>query len=111
MSQSIYITRRVSAVTQRQQRPEIRLPAAKSPRQFDDRYAFRHTSKMGQKATFRDYRYCVVADISRSGAKIVVEGEANIPAHFELAFADGAKWLLCELIWRRGKTAGVKFAR
>jgi hypothetical protein len=46
---------------------------------------------MGQKATFRDYRYCVVADISRSGAKIIVEREANIPAHFESAFADGAK--------------------
>jgi len=54
----------VSAVTQRQQLPEISLPAAKSPRQFDDRYAFRHTSKMGQKATLRDHRYCVVADTS-----------------------------------------------
>jgi hypothetical protein len=37
------------------------------------------------------------AEQSQKAAKIVVEGKAKIPAHFELAFADGAKRILCEL--------------
>ena len=31
-------------------------------------------------------RPCVVSDVSLSGAKIIVQGEAAIPTHFELAF-------------------------
>jgi hypothetical protein len=35
-------------------------------------------------------RLCVVSDVSLNGAKIVVQGDAAIPTHFELAF-DGSE--------------------
>jgi hypothetical protein len=54
-------------------------------------------------------RPCTVVDISASGAKIVVQGDEAIAARFELAFADNGPRGLCELVWQRGKTAGVRF--
>ena len=56
-------------------------------------------------------RPCVVSDVSLNGAKIVVQGEAAISTHFELAFDLVGTQRLCELIWWQGKTAGVKFVR
>ena len=56
-------------------------------------------------------RPCVVSDVSTHGAKIVVSGEAAVPTHFELAFDNAGTQRLCELVWWRGKTAGVKFVR
>ena len=56
-------------------------------------------------------RLCVVSDVSTNGAKILVSGEATIPTHFELAFDNAGTRRLCELVWWRGKTAGVKFVR
>ena len=56
-------------------------------------------------------RLCVVSDVFLNGAKIVVQGEAAIPTHFELAFDLAGTQRLCELIWWQGKTAGVKFVR
>ena len=56
-------------------------------------------------------RPCVVSDVSSNGAKILVSGESAIPTHFELAFDIAGTGRLCELIWRHGKTAGVKFLR
>jgi hypothetical protein len=54
-------------------------------------------------------RLCVVSEVSTNGAKILVSGEATIPTHFELDIAGTRR--LCELVWWRGKTAGVKFVR
>lgn len=56
-------------------------------------------------------RRCVVSDVSLNGAKIVVQGDAAIPTHFELAFDLAGTQHLCELIWWQGNTAGVKFVR
>jgi hypothetical protein len=56
-------------------------------------------------------RPCVVSDVSQNGAKIVVQGEAVIPTHFELAFDVAGTQRLCELIWWQGKMARVKFVR
>ena len=56
-------------------------------------------------------RPCMVSDVSLNGAKIVVQGEAAIPSHFELAFDLAGTRRLCELVWWQGKTAGVKFVR
>ena len=56
-------------------------------------------------------RPCVVSDVSLSGAKIIVQGEAAIPTHFELAFDYAGTQRLCELVWWHGKTAGVKFVQ
>jgi PilZ domain len=55
-------------------------------------------------------RPCMVEDISLSGAKITVEDNNTLPAKLRLAFSrDARTGRACEVVWRRGKTCGVKF--
>jgi PilZ domain len=57
-------------------------------------------------------RQCVVQDISSSGAKINLDDAATLPATLRLAFArDARTGHKCQVIWRRGRSAGVKFLR
>ena len=57
-------------------------------------------------------RACVVEDISSSGAKITVDDNNTLPAKLKLAFSrDARTGRNCEVVWRRGKTCGVKFVR
>ena len=57
-------------------------------------------------------RRCVVEDISTAGAKIVVDEPEAMPARLRLAFArDARTGRTCQVIWRRGKSLGVKFVR
>jgi hypothetical protein len=57
-------------------------------------------------------RTCVVEDLSTSGAKISVEDNNTLPAKLRLAFTrDARNGRACEVVWRRGKTVGVKFVR
>jgi hypothetical protein len=57
-------------------------------------------------------RQCVVQDISASGARISVDGAASLPATLRLAFArDARTGHKCQVVWRRGGSAGVKFVR
>jgi PilZ domain len=57
-------------------------------------------------------RQCVVQDISSSGAKIVLDDAATLPAKVRLAFArDARTGRNCHVVWRRGKAAGIKFVR
>jgi len=55
-------------------------------------------------------RQCVVQDISSAGAKLRVEDAATLPARLRLAFArDARTGRTCQVVWRRGNVAGVKF--
>jgi PilZ domain len=57
-------------------------------------------------------RKCVVQDISSAGAKIVLDGANALPAKLRLAFArDARTGHNCQVVWRRGNLAGVKFVR
>jgi hypothetical protein len=57
-------------------------------------------------------RQCVVQDISTAGAKIVLDGANSLPATLRLAFArDARTGHNCQVVWRRGNLAGVKFVR
>ena len=57
-------------------------------------------------------RPCVVHDMSRAGAKITVEDPNVLPAELRLAFSrDARTGRNCEVVWRRGKSFGVKFVR
>jgi hypothetical protein len=57
-------------------------------------------------------RPCVVQDLSTSGAKISVDDANVLPAAFRLAFSRDARTARnCEVVWRGGKSAGVKFVR
>ena len=57
-------------------------------------------------------RACVVEDLSTSGAKVTVEDNNTLPARLRLAFSrDARSGRACEVVWRRGRTVGVKFVR
>lgn len=56
-------------------------------------------------------RQCTVQDISSSGAKITLdEDTSRLPATIQLAFArDPRTGRSCRVMWRKGKSAGVRF--
>ena len=57
-------------------------------------------------------RTCVVEDISKSGAKVTVEDNNTLPTKLRLAFTRDARGgRPCEVVWRHGRTVGVKFVR
>jgi hypothetical protein len=57
-------------------------------------------------------RQCVVQNISSAGAQITVDNAAALPAMLRLAFArDARTGHRCQVVWRRGSSAGVKFVR
>ncbi|WP_439925043.1 PilZ domain-containing protein [Nitrobacter sp. JJSN] len=57
-------------------------------------------------------RPCVVLDLSTRGAKITVDDPGVASAGFRLAFArDVRAGRQCTVIWRSGKTMGVRFIR
>ena len=57
-------------------------------------------------------RPCVVQDMSSTGAKITMDDTSVLPARLRLAFArDARTGRNCEVVWRRGKSVGVKFVR
>ena len=55
-------------------------------------------------------RECSLLDASAASVKVVVQDNSGIPDRFELAYFQADKRLKCEVIWRRGKMLGVKFA-
>jgi len=57
-------------------------------------------------------RPCVVQDLSTSGAKLTIDDPNTLPAKLRLAFSrDARTGRPCEVVWRRGKSVGVKFVR
>ena len=57
-------------------------------------------------------RQCVVHDMSATGAKVTIEDSNSLPARLRLAFSrDARTGRPCEVVWRRGKSVGVKFVR
>ena len=56
-------------------------------------------------------RACTVLDLSVSGAKIVLDDPASVTgSRIRLAFTrDARTGRACEVVWRRGKTLGVRF--
>ena len=57
-------------------------------------------------------RPCVVQDMSSTGAKITVDDGNVLSGRLRLAFSrDARTGRSCEVVWRRGKSLGVKFVR
>ena len=57
-------------------------------------------------------RPCVVQDLSTTGARVTVDDPNVLPGKLRLAFSrDARTGRNCEVVWRRGKTVGVKFVR
>jgi hypothetical protein len=50
--------------------------------------------------------------MSSTGAKITIEDPNTLPAKLRLAFArDARTGRACEVVWRRGKSFGIRFVR
>ena len=57
-------------------------------------------------------RPCVVQDLSSTGAKVTVDDPNALPGKLRLAFSrDARTGRSCEVVWRRGRTVGIKFVR
>jgi PilZ domain len=57
-------------------------------------------------------RLCVVQDISTAGARITMDDQNISSDRLRLAFArDARTGRNCQVVWRRGKSLGVKFVR
>jgi hypothetical protein len=53
---------------------------------------------------------CHVLDLSSGGARIAMDDAMDVRDQFELMLVRGhPKRELCEVVWRRGKTYGIKF--
>jgi hypothetical protein len=57
-------------------------------------------------------RECFVLDVSPGGARIVTDVAIDVRDRFGLVLVrDRPKHQSCEVVWRRGKTYGVKFLK
>jgi hypothetical protein len=57
-------------------------------------------------------RPCTVQDMSTTGAKILIDDPNSLPARLRLALVrDGRTGRNCEVVWRRGRTVGIRFIR
>jgi hypothetical protein len=57
-------------------------------------------------------RQCTVLDVSPGGAKIVTDVAIDVRDRFGLTLApEHPGRYECEVVWRRGKTYGVKFVQ
>ena len=55
-------------------------------------------------------RPCTVVDLSDTGAKITANEPSAVGSKFRVAFSrDVRTGRLCEVVWQRGKTFGVRF--
>ena len=53
---------------------------------------------------------CRLNNLSLSGAELVVEVANVLPSRFEIGLVpNSAKTKRCEVVWRQGRTIGVKF--
>jgi len=57
-------------------------------------------------------RQCVVEDLSGTGAQVTLDDPNTLPTKLRLALTrDARTGRNCEVVWRRGKSVGVKFVR
>jgi hypothetical protein len=72
----------------------------------------RRLDKTAWIAAERDFalRPCTIVDISDDGARLRLEDVERLPRHFQLLLSRATReGKSCELRWRRGNAAGVKF--
>ena len=78
---------------------------------YDKRSSARRSSgsdawiRIGGLAT----RRCVIADLSMSGVRIIVDASIAVPREFELITAKGAPGRKCAIKWRNATQLGAAF--
>ena len=54
---------------------------------------------------------CTIADVSQTGARIVLDSDSQLPDRFILVLSrSGATRRRCRVVWRNGTTVGVAFS-
>jgi hypothetical protein len=57
-------------------------------------------------------RECVVHDMSATGAKLTVSDSSVLSGRVRLAFSrDARNGRQCQVVWKRGRSFGVKFVK
>ena len=62
--------------------------------------------KIGGLAT----RRCVIADVSLSGVRLIIDASVPVPREFELITAKGVPGRKCAIKWRNATQLGAAFA-
>jgi hypothetical protein len=52
---------------------------------------------------------CGLEDVAPSGAKITVDTAVEVGSRLNIAFVPRVATRLCEVVWRRGNTVGIRF--
>ena len=53
--------------------------------------------------------FCLIRDLSPSGAKLVAIDAVELPDRFDLQISGRDRWYRAEVVWRRNAEVGVKF--
>jgi hypothetical protein len=86
------------------------MPQIKEQRRRLARRMRQHPSWITFETDIRSYE-CQILDVSADGAKLVADIEATVGTTFRLsAVPRGIARKRCEVVWRRGRTIGVKFS-
>ena len=62
------------------------------------------------EGSFAD-RECRLIDISTNGAMLMLDWQTEVPNRFMLNRIPNSLPMACDVVWRRGRTVGVKFVR
>lgn len=90
----------MAAVGYRRSRAELR----KKPRR-----QFHYQAKILTSETGPAHQ-CAIADISETGARLVLQADEELPKRFMLLLSPrGEPRRVCRLVWRDGVTVGVEF--
>jgi hypothetical protein len=88
----------------------LRMPQAAQQRRRLQRRTRHHPSWITFENDVRSYE-CQILDVSTDGAKLVADIDAPIGTTFRLsAVLQAVVRRRCEVVWRKGRTIGVKFA-
>jgi hypothetical protein len=52
---------------------------------------------------------CNLTNLSQGGAEVVLKQDVDLPSHLAIVLVPNTPARMCELIWREGLTAGIKF--
>jgi len=78
----------------------------------ENRSEFRRRTLKSGKIIFNDQKSvldCTIRNLSETGCQIMVSTHKDLPYAFDLNLTSSGEKYQCEVIWRKGNEAGVKF--
>ena len=78
----------------------------------ESRSDFRRRTLKSGKIIFNNLQSvfdCTIRDLSKTGCRVIVPSQADLPAEFELHLPGSDEKFQCQTIWKKHQEAGVKF--